>query len=303
MPGAGLLHSAVHTILLQQEGGSGQDRTDDEENGSSTTGTTSSSSFGSQMVGAGAAEARAGALLVDALVLYLKALSVVGTAIKALRQVIDVIQAHWGNQHSVASVGNGLRLAAWQPPACLDGQAGGCGSSSGSGSSAGLSSSRGSLQERITSLQGWLELHFSIILDRAQECRLQMKKQQQQEASGAMEDKECAASMTLVTRSAEELLYKHALSLAKDGAVKELVGQSQGALEYYAQAKLTMEALLAEPLLPQADQQLLERYCEELAASCARLVAAASSSSSSSASGVTAAALTFGGGGGGNGGS
>jgi hypothetical protein len=33
-------------------------------------------------------------LLLDALVLYLKALNVVGTAIKALRQVMDVIQAH-----------------------------------------------------------------------------------------------------------------------------------------------------------------------------------------------------------------
>jgi hypothetical protein len=33
-------------------------------------------------------------LLLESLVLYLKSLSVVGTAIKALRQVIDVLQSH-----------------------------------------------------------------------------------------------------------------------------------------------------------------------------------------------------------------
>ena len=42
---------------------------------------------------------QASALLLDALVLYLKALSVVGTAIKALRQVIDVIQSHIPHLH------------------------------------------------------------------------------------------------------------------------------------------------------------------------------------------------------------
>lgn len=72
--------------------------------------------------------------------------------------------------------------------------------------------------------------------------------------------------MALVTRSAEELLYKHALSLAKEGAVKELLGQWARGMALYSQAKLMMEALLAEPLLPMEDQQTLERYVEEFRA-------------------------------------
>ena len=46
-----------------------------------------------------------------------------------------------------------------------------------------------------------------------------------------------AANTMAAPRSAEELLYKHALSLAKEGAVKELVGQFQGAMEYYGQVR------------------------------------------------------------------
>jgi hypothetical protein len=64
---------------------------------------------------------------------------------------------------------------------------------------------------------------------------------------------------TVPRASAEELLYRHALSLAKEGAVKELLGQFSTGHELYSQAKLMMEALLAEPMLPAEDQRILER--------------------------------------------
>jgi hypothetical protein len=54
-------------------------------------------------------------------------------------------------------------------------------------------------------------------------------------------------------------LYSHALSLAKEGAVKELLGQFARGLDLYSQAKLLMEALLAEPLLSVEDQRVLEK--------------------------------------------
>jgi len=265
-PGLGLLHSAMHTILLQENGLCQEGADDEEEGRSSITGTNTSSISSSSSESQVTAETRAVALLVDALVLYLKALSVVGTAIKALRQVIDVIQAYWSSPHT-----SNLRLAAWQHPGSLDGQLDGdasnCVTGSGSGSGAGVASS-GSLQERISLLQGWLELHFSIILDRAQECRVHLNKRQQQhqKEAGSMEGSEWTASLGLVTRSAEELLYKHALSLAKEGAVKELLGQWGRGRELYAQARLMIEALLAEPLLPLEDQQTLEMYQAEFRA-------------------------------------
>ncbi len=264
----------VHNILLQD----GEEGTGGESGEEGSTTTTSTSTGSSSASVSADAEAKAGALLVDALVLYLKALSVVGTAIKALRQVIDVVQTHLGSQQQqpggsstggaghgssiASSTSSGGRMAVWHHADSLE-ERKGVGSGTG-----GLSS--GSLQDRIASLREWLELHFSIILDRAQECRSQMDKQQQQQqqqqgTGGGMDDSD-AMGATLVTRSAEELLYKHALSLAKEGAVKELLGQWTRGLELYAQAKLMMEALLAEPLLPLEDQQTLERYVEEFQA-------------------------------------
>lgn len=70
----------------------------------------------------------------------------------------------------------------------------------------------------------------------------------------------CLCWWSVSRASAEELLYRHALSLAKEGAVKELLGQFGQGHELYSQAKLLMEALLAEPMLPDEDQRILEGY-------------------------------------------
>lgn len=272
--GSGCLASAVQTILLHRDWGSSPDRAGKESVFSSTETSSSSLHSSSGSLSTAAREgAKASALLVDALVLYLKSLSVVGTAIKALRQVVDVIQIHSDGQLDELCARYGQRCAALK-------EAGGhetgrecalstCGDPF--GASAGMLSTS-SLQERISSLQGWLELHFSVILDRAQECRAQMDKQGQEPAERpdlervgvvAGEESEWAASRALVTRSAEELLYKHALSLAKEGAVKELLGQWGRGRELYAQARLMMEALLAEPLLSLEDQTTLQHYQAE----------------------------------------
>lgn len=101
---------------------------------------------------------------------------------------------------------------------------------------------------RITSLREWLEQHFAAILERAEECQAQV-------GEGEVHNSP--------TGSAEELLYRHALTLAREGAVKELLGQAAQALELYLQARLTMESLLAEPLLPPEDQCTLEAYVRD----------------------------------------
>ena len=119
-----------------------------------------------------------------------------------------------------------------------------------------------SLHTRIASLKEWLELHFGVILERAQECRVHVDTQegdlvgrhgssanqagkgnQRRFPKDIFAHRVCLDTV-IVPSSAEELLYKHALSLAKEGAVKELLGQSARGLDLYCQAKLMMEALV-----------------------------------------------------------
>lgn len=145
-------------------------------------------------------------LLLDSLVLYLKALSVVGSAIKALRQVIDVLHTHHQLHlpypsssassssllHNLTNTRGSGRLSSIedrkvQPPPCPPlapslppshpsplplpfsplQDLSSCWST-------GSTSGPPTLQGRISGLRDWLEDHFTIILDRAEACKVQI---------------------------------------------------------------------------------------------------------------------------------
>ena len=58
----------------------------------------------------------------------------------------------------------------------------------------------------------------------------------------------------------EEVLYRQALSMGREAAVDELLGQYESAAVLYTRAKLTLEQLALEPVVGEADRAVLLKY-------------------------------------------
>ena len=58
----------------------------------------------------------------------------------------------------------------------------------------------------------------------------------------------------------EEVLYRQALSMGREAAVDELLGQYEASATLYIRAKLTLEQLALEPMVGDADRQVLQKY-------------------------------------------
>jgi len=108
------------------------------------------------------------------------------------------------------------------------------------------------LMERCQVSLRWLSGQFNGILERADAAKAEIAK---------FKDSEGVAE----SLSAEELMYNHALSCGKDGAVKQLLGQCEAARACYKSAGLLLEALLMESDLPGQDLKLLEGYVQGFA--------------------------------------
>ena len=98
---------------------------------------------------------------------------------------------------------------------------------------------------RVQQLLEWLSKQFSLLLDRAEQCKLS--------TSGG--------ASVVPTARAEEVIYVSALQLARSAAVKELLGQTEQSLKMYQNGQLLVEALLLEPGLAEHDRQVLVGYC------------------------------------------
>lgn len=77
-------------------------------------------------------------------------------------------------------------------------------------------------------------------LERADQCKKSMA------SCLASSDAATAQELRSVVISQEELLYSHAIRLGKQGAIKEVLGQTQGAYDHYLQAMLLLESLLLD---------------------------------------------------------
>ncbi|TMW58750.1 hypothetical protein Poli38472_006895 [Pythium oligandrum] len=78
-------------------------------------------------------------------------------------------------------------------------------------------------------------------LDRADQCKKRM--------FGLSSNPDVASELRALVVSQEELLYTHAIRLGKEGAVKEVLGQSRAAYELYLQATLLLESMSSESAL------------------------------------------------------
>jgi Domain of unknown function (DUF3543) len=58
----------------------------------------------------------------------------------------------------------------------------------------------------------------------------------------------------------EEVLYRQALCMGREAAVDELLGQYETSATLYTRAKLTLEQLAREPLVGEADREVLLKY-------------------------------------------
>ena len=59
----------------------------------------------------------------------------------------------------------------------------------------------------------------------------------------------------------EEVLYRQALSMGREAAVDELLGQYEASATLYVRAKLTLEQLALEPSVGEEDRRVLQKYC------------------------------------------
>ena len=62
--------------------------------------------------------------------------------------------------------------------------------------------------------------------------------------------------------SVEDLIYNHFLTVGRDGAVKQLLGQYVAAQSCYRSAGLLAKTLLMEPKLGDEDRTLLQIYVQ-----------------------------------------
>uniref|UniRef100_K3WXT7 Protein kinase domain-containing protein n=1 Tax=Globisporangium ultimum (strain ATCC 200006 / CBS 805.95 / DAOM BR144) TaxID=431595 RepID=K3WXT7_GLOUD len=87
----------------------------------------------------------------------------------------------------------------------------------------------------------YLMEQLNCFLDRAEQCKKRMAGYLASATDSAL-----IAEFQNMVVSQEELLYSHAIRLGKQGAVKEVLGQTRLAYEYYLQSMLLLESLLMD---------------------------------------------------------
>lgn len=115
------------------------------------------------------------------------------------------------------------------------------------------------LKKRCHVTATWLGQQFKGVLDRGDATNIEISKlanifnpQERQEMYPIM--------------SVEELIYNHALSFGREGAVKQLLGQHEAARASYRTAGLLAETLLMETGMGSEDRKILEDYVDGFAA-------------------------------------
>lgn len=87
----------------------------------------------------------------------------------------------------------------------------------------------------------YLMEQLNVFLDRADQCKSNMAS-----ALSSCRDPATVRELQGLVVSQEELMYSHAIRLGKQGAIKEVLGQSRGAYDHYLQAMLLLESLLLD---------------------------------------------------------
>lgn len=87
----------------------------------------------------------------------------------------------------------------------------------------------------------YLMEQLNLFLERADQCKTSMAN-----ALAACRDPATARELQALVVSQEELMYAHAIRLGKQGAIKEVLGQTLGAYDHYLQAMLLLESLLLD---------------------------------------------------------
>ena len=109
------------------------------------------------------------------------------------------------------------------------------------------------LQKRLEITTEWLTGQFRGVLERA-------------DATNSEIAKLAAPPGELRSTSVEELIYNHAMTCGREGAVKQLLGQLDNARSCYRSAGLLVETLLMEQRLEGDDKKVLENYVDGFAA-------------------------------------
>lgn len=115
----------------------------------------------------------------------------------------------------------------------------------------------------------WLSKQFSTVLERADAANLEIEKILSKPASETNSTRPFHTYVSLLSNDqrykclpVEELIYNHSLSVGRDGAVKQLLGQYETARSCYRSAGLLAETLLMEPRLGDDDRNVLESYVQ-----------------------------------------
>jgi serine/threonine protein kinase len=87
----------------------------------------------------------------------------------------------------------------------------------------------------------YLMEQLNLFLERADQCKTSMAN-----ALEACRDPATARELQALVVSQEELMYAHAIRLGKQGAIKEVLGQTRSAYDHYLQAMLLLESLLLD---------------------------------------------------------
>eukprot|EP00977_Amphora_coffeiformis_P020849 scaffold8602_cov196-Amphora_coffeaeformis.AAC.7 len=116
------------------------------------------------------------------------------------------------------------------------------------------------LQKRWDTTSKWLNEQFNGVLDRADASNNEIAKVP---PSQNMDEDKAEKDDGMIV---EELIYNHALSCGREGAVKQLLGQFEAARACYRSAGLLAETLLMEQNVTADDRKILEEYVDGFAA-------------------------------------
>ncbi len=110
------------------------------------------------------------------------------------------------------------------------------------------------LKKRLEVTTEWLAGQFRGVLERADATNAEISKVS------------VPTGEQVRSPSVEELIYNHAMTCGREGAVKQLLGQLENARSCYRSAGLLVETLLMEQRLGGDDKRLLENYVDGFAA-------------------------------------
>lgn len=105
--------------------------------------------------------------------------------------------------------------------------------------------------KRHTKTSDWLASQFKGVMERAEATNCEIGKMTPQNAMNE----------SLVS-NIQELIYNHALSYGREGAVKHLLGQYEAARASYRSAGLLAETLMMESNIDSSDKTVLETYVD-----------------------------------------